>query len=106
MNPADGALGQREIIRRDTNPSFTALDSSRKHLYSVDWIPDYQGTHSGSVSVYSVDRASGHLTLLNTVSSEGANPTHLSIHPSGKYVLVASYFGGTVAVLPFTRTAN
>ena len=100
MNPADGALVQREIIRRDTNPSFTALDSSRKHLYSVDWIADYQGTHSGSVSVYSVDRASGHLTLLNTVSSEGANPTHLSIHPSGKFVLVASYFGGTVAVLP------
>ncbi len=100
MNPADGALVQREIIRRDTNPSFTALDASRKHLYSVDWIPDYQGTHSGSVSVYSVDRASGHLTLLNTVSSEGANPTHLSIHPSGKFVLVASYFGGTVAVLP------
>jgi 6-phosphogluconolactonase (cycloisomerase 2 family) len=100
MSPADGALVQREIIRRDTNPSFTALDSSRKYLYSVDWIPDYQGTHSGSVSVYSVDRASGHLTLLNTVSSEGANPTHLSIHPSGKFVLVASYFGGTVAVLP------
>jgi 6-phosphogluconolactonase (cycloisomerase 2 family) len=100
MNPADGALVQREIIRRDTNPSFTALDSSRKHLYSVDWIPDYQGTPSGSVSSYSIDRASGHLTLLNTVSSEGANPTHLSIHPSGKFVLVASYFGGTVAVLP------
>jgi 6-phosphogluconolactonase len=100
MNPADGALVQREIIRRDTNPSFTALDSARKHLYSVDWIPDYQGTNSGSVSAYSIDRASGHLMLLNTVSSEGANPTHLSIHPSGKFVLVASYFGGTVAVLP------
>lgn len=100
MNPADGALVQREIIRRDTNPSFTALDSSRNHLYSVDWIADYQGTNSGSVSAYSVDRASGHLTLLNTVGSEGANPTHLSIHPAGKFVLVASYFGGTVAVLP------
>ncbi len=100
MNPADGALVQREIIRRDTNPSFTALDSSRKHLYSVDWIADYQGTNSGSVSAYSIDRANGHLTLLNTVSSEGANPTHLSIHPSGRFVLVASYFGGTVAVLP------
>ena len=100
MNPADGALVQRAIIRRDTNPSFTALDSSRKHLYSVDWIADYQGTNSGSVSAYSIDRANGHLTLLNTVSSEGANPTHLSIHPSGRFVLVASYFGGTVAVLP------
>jgi len=100
MNPADGALVQREVIRRDTNPSFTACDLARKHLYSVNWIADYQGTNSGSVSAYSIDRANGHLTLLNTVSSEGANPTHLSLHPSGKFVLVASYFGGTVAVLP------
>lgn len=100
MNPATGVLVQREVIRRDTNPSFTAIDSARKHLYSVNWIANYEGTNSGSVSAYDIDSASGHLTLLNTVSSEGANPTHLSIHPSGKFALVASYFGGTVAVLP------
>jgi 6-phosphogluconolactonase len=100
MNPVTGALVQREVIRRATNPSFMAYDSAGKFLYSVNWIPNYQGTKSGSVSAYAIDRPSGHLTLLNTVSSEGANPTHLSIHPSGKFVLVASYFGGTVAVLP------
>jgi 6-phosphogluconolactonase len=100
MNPTTGALVQRELFRRDTNPSFMAFDRSRKYLYSVNWISNYQGTNSGSVSAYSVDRASGHLTLLNTVSSKGANPTHLSIHPSGRFLLVANYFGGTVAVLP------
>src|SRR5215472_1240071 len=100
MNPATGALTQREVFRRDTNPSFMALDSLGTHLYSVNWISNYEGANTGSVSAYAVDRASGHLTLLNTVSSEGANPTHLSIHPSGRFVLVASYFGGTVAVLP------
>ena len=51
-----------------------AFDSSREHLYSVNWIANYQGANSGSVSAYTIDRASGHLTLLNTVSSEGANP--------------------------------
>jgi 6-phosphogluconolactonase (cycloisomerase 2 family) len=100
MNPTTGGLIAREVFRRDTNPSFMAIDSWRKHLYSVNWISNYQGASSGSVSAYTIDRASGHLTLLNTVSSEGANPTHLSIHPSGKFVLVANYFGGTVAVLP------
>jgi 6-phosphogluconolactonase (cycloisomerase 2 family) len=100
MNPATGALVQRELIPRDTNPSFLAFDSSRKRLYSVNWISNFQGANSGSVSAYTIDRASGHLTLLNSVSSEGANPTHLSIHPSGKFLLVANYFGGSVAVLP------
>lgn len=52
------------------------------------------------MSAYSIERPSGRLTLLNTVSSQGAGPAHLSVHPSGKYVLVANYFGGTVAVLP------
>jgi 6-phosphogluconolactonase (cycloisomerase 2 family) len=40
------------------------------------------------------------LTLLNTVSSGGAGPTYVSLHPSEKYLLVANYFGGSVAVLP------
>jgi len=100
MNPATGSLFQREVLPIDTNPSCLAIDSSQKHLYAVNWFAAYQGTNSGSVSAYSIDRATGHLTLLNTVSSEGANPTHLSIHPSGKFLLVACYFGGSVAVLP------
>src|SRR5439155_12111982 len=49
---------------------------------------------------YLIDPATGRLTLLNTASSEGASPAHISVHPSGKYVFVANYQGGTVAVLP------
>jgi 6-phosphogluconolactonase len=40
------------------------------------------------------------LTLLNTVPSGGAGPTYVSLHPAGKHLLVANYFGGSVAVLP------
>jgi 6-phosphogluconolactonase len=100
LDPATGVLKQREIIKRSTNPSFMAYDAAGKYMYCTDWMPTYKGTKSGSVSAYRIERPSGHLTLLNSVSSHGANPTHLSIHPSGKFVLVASYFGGSVAVLP------
>lgn len=100
LDPATGTLKHRELIKRNTNPSFMAYDAAGRYMYCVDWMPTYKGTKSGSVSAYRIERPSGHLALLNTVSSEGANPTHLSIHPSGKFVLVASYFGGTVAVLP------
>ena len=60
----------------------------------------FQGTDSGSVSAFAIDRSNGHLTPLNTVSSDGAGPAHLSVHPASKHVLVANYHGGTVAVLP------
>lgn len=100
MDSSTGALTQRELFANPSNPSWLALDSTRTHLYAANETQSYEGAISGSVSAYSIDRSNGHLTLLNTVSSEGASPAHLSVHPSGKYVLVANYHGGTVAVLP------
>jgi len=100
MNPDTGALAQSGLFADDSNPSWLAFDPSRTHLYAANEIGNFEGTKSGSVSAYSIDRATGHLTRLNTVSSHGAGPAHLSVHPSGKYVLVANYEGGTVAVLP------
>jgi 6-phosphogluconolactonase (cycloisomerase 2 family) len=94
MNPESGALAQREVLPNGANPSWLALDGTRTHLYSANETAD------GSVSAYEVERASGRIKLLNTVSSQGAGPAHLSVHPSGKHVLVANYHSGTVAVLP------
>ena len=94
MDGQTGALTPRELFPNPRNPSWLALDAANTHLYSANETAD------GSVSAYSRDPANGRLTLLNTVSSQGAGPAHLSVHPSSKYVLVANYAGGTVAVLP------
>jgi 6-phosphogluconolactonase (cycloisomerase 2 family) len=106
MDTTSGSLVPREIVKNDSNPSWLAFDKSGTHLYSANESPTYHGTKSGSVSAYSVNRTNGHLTLLNTVSSEGAGPTHLSIHPSGKHVFVANYHGGTVSVLPILANGS
>jgi 6-phosphogluconolactonase len=104
MNTSTGALTPRETFASDANPSWLAFDPSRTHLYSANETDAYQG--SGSVTAWSIDRSSGRIAALNTVSSEGAGPAHLSVHPSGKYVLVANYAGGTVAVLPVQRNGS
>ncbi|MFL6351797.1 MAG: lactonase family protein [Bryobacteraceae bacterium] len=100
MNPETGALSLREVFSDSLNPSWLAFDPSRTHLYAGNETATFEDTRSGSVSAFSVDHSNGHLTLLNTVGSGGAGPAHLSVHPSGKYVLVANYAGGTIAVLP------
>jgi 6-phosphogluconolactonase len=99
MNPSTGALIPRDILKSDSNPAWLAFNRDRTRLYSANEVaaPD---SGSGSVSAYTVDRATGKLTLLNTVSSEGAGPAHMSIHPAGKHALVANYAGGSIAVLP------
>jgi 6-phosphogluconolactonase (cycloisomerase 2 family) len=100
MDPASGALKLRELFPNDSNPSWLALDRSRTRLYSANETSDYRGAKSGSVSAYAVEPGTGRLRLLNTESSQGAGPCHLSLHPSGRHVLVANYHGGTFAVLP------
>ena len=106
MDPATGILRQLDVFPNDTNPSWLAFDPLREYLYSANEISNYQGAASGSVSAYSIDRPTGRLRLLNTVSSEGAGPAHLSVHPSGKFVFVANYHGGTVAVLPVHQNGD
>ena len=100
MDPSTGGLSQRDLFADESNPSWLAFNPAGTHLYAANETSTFQGTNSGSVSAFSITRPSGHLTLLGTVSSGGAGPAHLSVHPSGKYVLVANYAGGSVAVLP------
>ncbi len=100
MDPETGALTQREVFANPRNPSWLALDPSKTHLYSSDELAHYQGKSSGAVTAYAIDSSNGHLTQLNTVSSGASIPAYISVHPSGRYVLVANYGGGGVAVLP------
>jgi 6-phosphogluconolactonase len=100
MNLASGALVERAVFPNPDNPSCLALNGSGTRLYSANETSMYEGANSGSVSSYEIGRPGGGLKLMNTVSSEGAGPCHLSLHQSGKWAFVANYHGGTSAVLP------
>jgi 6-phosphogluconolactonase (cycloisomerase 2 family) len=54
----------------------------------------------GSVSSFPINPINGQLALLNTVASEGDGPTYVSIHSTGRFMFVANYFSGSIAVLP------
>ncbi len=99
MSGSTGELTHRKLVAKTPAPSWIAIHPSKKYLYAVNEVSDYHG-HSGSVSAFGIDAASGDLTVLNVVSSEGAGPCYLSIAASGKYAFVANYDGGSIAVLP------
>ncbi|MET0263003.1 MAG: lactonase family protein [Rariglobus sp.] len=97
-----GKLGELTLATEANNPSFLALSPDRRHLYAVSEGAgvDYNGKPSGSVNAYSIAPANGALTLINTASSAGKGPCHVSVTPDGKSVLVANYSSGTVGLLP------
>jgi 6-phosphogluconolactonase len=97
---ATGAMTAVGVYEMGTSPSCLALDSAGTRLYSTNETDHAGETKEGTVSAFSIDRADGKLKLLGSVRSGGAGPTFVSVHPSGRFVLVANYFGGSVAVLP------
>jgi len=99
MDSSSGQLSLVKLAAEARNPSWLCLDPSQRYLYTVNEIADYEGK-SGSVSAYAADQSNGDLRLLNTISSRGAGPAYLSVDASGKYVFVANYGGGSIAVFP------
>jgi len=99
----DASTGQATslgLVGETVNPSFLAIDPSRRFLYAANEVSDYQGKKSGAVSAFAIDRKSGKLTFLNELPSGGAGPCYVSLDKTGKHVVVANYDSGSVAVFP------
>jgi 6-phosphogluconolactonase len=86
-------LGQAETA----SPAYMAVGHSRRYLYAANEISNYMGAKTGSVSAFSLDRATGNLTLKNVVSSGGAGPCCIEIDHTEKCVFVADGAGGSLA---------
>lgn len=96
-------IGPDPLAASSENPSFLAAEPSGRFLFAVNETDSYPGQgekKSGGVSAFSIDRRSGRLKLLNQVPSGGGGPCFVSLDHTGKYVLVANYTTGSVAVFP------
>lgn len=100
VNRDTGAMTPAGIYEMGTSPSCLAVNTAGTRLYSSNETDRVGGRKEGSVSAFAVNPGDGKLKLLNTVPSGGDGPTYVSLHPSGRFLLVANYFGGSIAVLP------
>jgi 6-phosphogluconolactonase (cycloisomerase 2 family) len=95
-----GAMAPNGVVQLGTSPSCLAVNKNGTCLYSANETDRVGAAKQGSVSAFAINRSDGALSPMNTVASGGAGPTYISIHPGGRHLLVANYFGGSVAVLP------
>jgi 6-phosphogluconolactonase len=103
FNSTTGELASLGLVAETSNPSFLAVHPSQKFLYAVNETGKFQDQSSGAVSAFAIDRRTGKLTLLNQVASRGADPCYVAVDKTGKYLLVANYGGGSVAVFPVLK---
>src|SRR4051794_30222181 len=73
FQPATGQLKPLGVVAVTPNPSFLAVHPSGRFLYAAN------EHESNTVSAFAIDTATGKLTMLNSVSSKGDGPCHVSI---------------------------
>ena len=100
MDPRDGGLAAVQTVATP-NPSFLALDPTKRFLYATNELgpgqePIINGT--GRFSAWAINPANGQLSPLNDVDSLGTFPAHLSVHPSGTYLLGSNYGTGNFPI--------
>jgi 6-phosphogluconolactonase len=88
-----GKLAAIGPVAKGLNATWVESDPQRPILYAVD----DDKVREGSVTAYSVDRATGALAALNRVDSNGRGTTNLSIDLRSMTLLAASYDSGTVS---------
>ncbi|MDR3406791.1 MAG: lactonase family protein [Chthoniobacter sp.] len=96
LNEANGAVSPGVLAVKTVNPSFLVVHPNRHWLYAAN------ESDAGMVSAFGI-APDGQLQLLSQQSSRGSGPCHVSLDGSHRFVFVANYNSGSVAVLPVHR---
>ena len=95
---ADAAWTHVQHVAGEANPSLFTLRPDSRVLYAVHGALTY-------VSAFAIG-ADGALSLLNRQDCAGANPVDAALDATNRFLVVANYSSGGVAVLPLTEDGS
>lgn len=95
-----GAMTAKGTVDMGNSPSCLAINSTGSRLYSANETDHLGPDKFGSASAFEIDSETGMLHLLGSVDVGSQGPTYVSLHPGGRHLFTANYFGGSVTVLP------
>ncbi len=93
QDPETGELRPAGPVTPVSGPSYLAHHPSGRFLYATNERPD------GAVTAFQLDER-GLPHPIGSQPTGGADPCHLSVDPTGRYLVTANYTSGSVAVHP------
>ena len=104
FNAATGEATSPVLAAEATDPNFLAVHPSRRFLCAVSRTQGQGGQPIGTVVSFAIDKVTGKLALLNTVSSGGPDPTHLNVDHTGRAVFAVDSDKGTLTPVEHVST--
>jgi 6-phosphogluconolactonase len=90
-----GKLTPKGVAAGAPDPSWVVIHPNGKWAYAAN-----ETGKQSTISAFALDAQSGKLTLLNQLPALGEDPCYISFDQSGKFVFIANYSSGNVAVFP------
>ncbi len=97
FNAANGTASLLSSTDSVANPSYLTVSADRKYVYAVN------ETHPGYVSSFSFNKKNAKLSFINSQQTGGFDPCYVTNDNSDKWLIVANYTGGSVAVFPVSK---
>jgi 6-phosphogluconolactonase (cycloisomerase 2 family) len=88
-----------QVLKELADPSFVIIDRRGRRLYSAHGDGD-------QATAYRIDEATGRLAVLNRQPTGGSNGVHLAIDATDRFLAVANYATGSLAVLPINEDGS
>jgi 6-phosphogluconolactonase len=92
-----GEISLERTFKGIDNPSFLKVSPDKKFLYSVTRPSSAAKEPGGYVNAYRIE-PDGNLQFINKQDSHGADPCHVDVSGDGKFVVIATYGGGTISL--------
>jgi len=74
------------------SPSWVVVHPNKRFLYAANEFPPPEaGGPAGAVTTFSIDAASGKLTQIGRVKTNGLAPAHMLVDPTAKWAIVGNY---------------
>ena len=105
FDAATGKLNSLGLAAETPQPSFLVASRDEKVLYAANEMQDFDAQKSGAVSAFAIV-ADGKLKLLNQLASRGADPAHVTLDRTGKYLIAANYTGGNITIFPIEQNGG
>lgn len=86
-----------QTVHDKQNPTFLALHPNRQFLYVAYREGKDATDKNGTIAAYRIDQKTGRLSPLNSYSSMGESPCHVSVDPTGRMLFVSNYRGGNLS---------
>jgi 6-phosphogluconolactonase len=94
LNTNSGQFTPTGHCSESQNASFLAIDADQHYLYSVS------ESNDGQVVSFRINEATKELTRINSQSSRGMHPCHMSVNREGTFLFAVNYSGGSVCLYP------